>query len=365
MKLLVDAMPIRSPYTGLSTYLRSLFGVWHEVAPDDTIVMAVTRSVPAEFVNALPGVDFKYLGHGRGRPLKQLLALPRLASRVDADAIFCSTPVAPFMSNVPMVAVVHDLRDLDIPTDFSAAKRLYRRWWYQRSLRRVAVVIAVSQFTAERLRFHYPDLRSVCVIPHGGDHVTVRKHAISDERRLIAVAGRNNKRAVLVLDVAQRLKQLSPPFRWRLNLVGVGASERDMMQALAAERDVADDAVIVGPLASDDFWALFASSDLLLFTSSYEGFGLPVLEALSMGVPVVAAGGSSVTEASGGFAVEAGDDPAVLARHCHRLLGDSEEWQAVSEAGLVYARSQTWRLAAERTRDAVMRCKTLGAVADS
>jgi alpha-1,3-rhamnosyl/mannosyltransferase len=112
--------------------------------------------------------------------------------------------------------------------------------------------------------------------------------------------------------------------------------------------------VDVGHVDDDTLAALYRGAKMLVFPSRYEGFGLPVLEAMSYGTPVVASNASAIAEAGGDAAcyVEPGDD-AGLAAAMLRVATDEAYANDLRRRGLIRAAEFTWRSTAERTLDVI------------
>ena len=107
---------------------------------------------------------------------------------------------------------------------------------------------------------------------------------------------------------------------------------------------------VIGHVSSDDLVALYTAAEVFVFTSAYEGFGLPPLESMACGTPAVVFDNSSLAEVSGSVAymVPDGDAPA-MATAINQLLDDSAERDRRRTEGLAWASTFTWRRAAELT----------------
>ena len=118
--------------------------------------------------------------------------------------------------------------------------------------------------------------------------------------------------------------------------------------------------VFPGYIPQDDLPAVYSRATAFIYPSLYEGFGLPVLEAMACGTPVITSNVSSMPEVAGdaGMLVPPQDVEA-LAGAIQRLLGDAELRQDLSRRGMARAREFTWRRAAEATLGVY--CKVLGA----
>ena len=107
---------------------------------------------------------------------------------------------------------------------------------------------------------------------------------------------------------------------------------------------------ILGYVASEDLVALYSGAACLVFTSAYEGFGLPPLEAMACGAPVVMFDNSSLPEVAGPAAIVVTDgDVEAMVDACRRLIEDADERQQRKAAGIAWSKNFTWRRTADRT----------------
>lgn len=264
----------------------------------------------------------------------------------------------------PFVLTVHDLVPLLLPETVSAAFRWQFRLWLARSLATAAQVICVSE-TARRsvLERFDVDARKLHVVHHGVDHVdrvappdatTTRwLDALGLEAPWVLYAGaldaRKNVELLLraverLFDGGQRVTLVLAGQRW----FGAGRIEQELRRV--RERGV--DVRPLGYLADPVFYALMRRAGVFVFPSRYEGFGLPPLEAMRLGVPTIVSTGGSLPEVCGdGAAQVAPDDVEGLAALLSRWLRSETERQAWSERARRWAGGFSWARAAERTAD--------------
>jgi glycosyltransferase involved in cell wall biosynthesis len=323
--VLVDADVLGRQRTGDETYVENLLRELPAAAADLRFA-AVTRHperVPE-------GVEALELSAG-SQELRMAWQLPRLLRRVEPR-------VGHYQHSLPLrgvgrsVLTVHDLSFERDPSVMGLKDRLVFKTTVPRSARKADRVIAVSERTRDDLAELYGIERErIAVIPHGVDPAFSPGDG-SGERFLLfvgAVQRRKDPRAAL--EAANDLQ---------LPLVIVGP-ERE--PALARElRELGAD--LRGYLEKPQLAQLYRQAACLVVPSRYEGFGLPVLEAMASGTPVVAAPDAALVEVAGDAAVYAdGDDlPGAILQALERR----EELRA---AGLARAAQFSWAEAARRT----------------
>jgi glycosyltransferase involved in cell wall biosynthesis len=241
------------------------------------------------------------------------------------------------------VHTLHDLIPLTWPHPLLARDR--RRWnRIAPRLRRAAAVVAVSRFSAdEGIRHLGLDSRRMHVIPNGVDpsvfHPGETTHGRTPYLLHVAAWGPHKGFAEALLVMAQlaargfphRLVMAGPQDPWMLAQV----------RRVVAAGPCPERVDIAGYV--DDMPALYRGATALLMTSRCEGFGLPALEAMASGTPVVAFANSSLPEVvgDGGVLVPDGDiDTMVTA--VQRLVGDARAWGELAERGVAQAARFRW-----------------------
>jgi glycosyltransferase involved in cell wall biosynthesis len=223
---------------------------------------------------------------------------------------------------------------------------------------RATRVITPSAYTANQLAQHAGVGREkLRVIPEGVDSP---KSSMTPEERLRereSVVGRGNV-MVLSVGVLQTRKNTmnalravaSLPPQYRLVLAGGNGYGSEAIHDFIRREQLGSRAIVLGHVAAERLAALYQAASVLLFPSLEEGFGLPVLEAMACGLPVVASNTSSLPEV-GGDAVLYVDphEPRDIAENVQRAVEDTTLRAALVERGLARVREFTWRRTAERT----------------
>jgi glycosyltransferase involved in cell wall biosynthesis len=364
LRVAVDATAVPGRLTGAGVYVaRLLEGLGGR---DDLEVEAFCAPGSAR-VLAAPGVRPRPVRlAGAGRPARiawtQLLA-GRAARRAGAGLLHGVHYELPLRAGLPQVVTVHDLTLLTHPEWHEASKVRYFGWALRRAVAAATRVLCVSATTAADLseRLQIPAHR-VDVTPLGTELQPASEERVADLRRRRGLDGPY----VLGLGTVEPRKDLPTLVRafaalagelpHRLVLAGLpgwGAGELD--EAVAAS-GVADRILVPGYVPEADKAALLTGADVFAYPSRYEGFGLPVLEAMACGTPVVTTTGGSLPEVAGDAAtlIEPGDADA-LAAALAKLAADPAARQDAAARGRQRAATFTWERCATLTAAAYRR----------
>jgi glycosyltransferase involved in cell wall biosynthesis len=266
-----------------------------------------------------------------------LVVLPRKARRDGMDVLHCPTQRAPTRSRVPLVVTFHDLAVLRHPETFNRWTRTYSRRVLPGVVRAATRLIAVSEFTKRELLdlLEVPP-EKVRVIPNAvGEPFTADGDA----------AGGDYVLAVSTLEPRKNLARLVEGYR-RAGLNGL-----PLLVAGAAGwgsvRVEGGGVRWLGEVQDEELARLYRGARAVAYVSLYEGFGLPVLEAMACGAPVVAGRNAALEEVSGGAAVLVDPlDPDAIAAGLHEAIDRREELRPL---GLARARAFDWQRVARET----------------
>jgi glycosyltransferase involved in cell wall biosynthesis len=335
--VVIDADVLGRQRTGDETYVGNLLRELPAYTAGLRLV-AVTRH--PELVPA--GIEPLRLP-ARSQIARMSLRLPLLLRRL-------KPAVAHFQHALPLgyrgtsVVTIHDLSFERHPRLMGVRDRLVFRTRVPRSVRRATQVIAVSEWTKSDLvaRYGIP-AGKVTVTPNGVDPAFSPDGPRRDGAAYALFVGalQPRKDPVTALEALARVDDL------RLVVAGADRRSGDEVRAAVARLRLSDRVELLGHVEKDELATLYRGAACLVFPSRYEGFGLPVLEAMACGTPVVATSAGAVPEVAGDAAVlvEAGD-PEALAQGIARALVEREHLVA---AGLERVRGFSWAETARRT----------------
>ena len=340
--------------TGTETYTAELLNALAELQPPDEIIL---------YLNALrPPPWLPRIGLPRCIPFPRFWTHARLSwemIRRPPVILFVPAHVVP-LKHPRSVVTVHDLGYLHEPGAHPSKQRrmldLTTRW----SVRAATRVVAISDATKRDLIAHYDvPSRKIVVIPHGVSErfVPAPQDEVMALRRRLSLPAR----FLLAVGTIQPRKNLSNMARAVELLADVGiecplliAGKRGWMAdevtrdlAPARERGLVR---FLGFVPDTDLPALYSAATVVPFVSRYEGFGLPALEAMACGTPVVVSDRGALPEVAGDAAPAVDpDDPLAIANAVRPLLADEELHARAVAAGRLHAAQYSWRRTAKET----------------
>ena len=270
-----------------------------------------TRSV-AEAMRSVPGTDLFVWNPRRRVPfLTRHVSLPIAATMKMADVLFCPANQSPLGWTGKTVVTVHDLTIYEHPEWFpSGGLDGSARFLVPRSLRRAQAIIAVSEATKGQIERIFPDVVGKTVVVYPGAVSTEavdRRPTASDTILFVGTLEprKNLVNAIAAFDSFLRMHRDRATTTRFVIAGGVGWSAEPILEAIAQTNDawraVAGGNVIrqVGYVSEDEKKSLYAQATCFFFPSWEEGFGLPVLESMSAGVPVIASNRGALPEVGG------------------------------------------------------------------
>ena len=315
----------------------------------DVSPLRQTRAGTARFVlglvrelEQLPGLELRRLafgGDGRPAALARDTAwypavLPWRARRERLDVLHCTTYRAPLAASVPVVVTVHDLTLLRHPELLPLWTRLYGRTALRAVVRAAARVIAVSEFTKrEVVELLGVQEERVRVVPNAADERFTPEGPGAEGEYVLTVG---------TLEPRKNLPRLAAAAR------ALGVELRVAGARGWGDVDVAGDGVRwLGEVADEELPALYRGALCVAYPSLYEGFGIPVLEAMACGAAVVTSRGTAMEEVAGPAAVLVDPrDVDAIAYGLEQAMGRRDE---LRRAGIERARRFTWAAAARAT----------------
>jgi glycosyltransferase involved in cell wall biosynthesis len=356
--LLVDGRALSPAFasSGSAAYLR---GMLPALAAEGWLDVRALVTDGADVPTGVEGVPVTRRAPEQLRYFEQQVRLPNDIERAGADLFHSPATDPPRRCAVPWVQTLLDLIPLAVD---APVFRLERRLWRGRArrIRDAAAVIAISRHTAdEGITRIGLDPRRVEVIHLGvdDDFRPAPTQEPADPPYLLHVSNlAPHKGYREALAVLARLADAGLPHQLEF-VGGAWASEAPRVRAAIAASGCADRVHLLGRVTRPKLVELYQRASLVMVTSRYEGFGLPALEAMATGTPVVAFDNSSLPEVIGdGGVLVADGDTAAFADAARALLGDDRRREHAVEAGLQRAAQFDWKRCAHEHRLVLEAC---------
>lgn len=264
-----------------------------------------------------------------------------------------SNIATPVRTRLPAVVTVHDLSPIDLPPEYSAHVRKTFHESVKTSEASGHIALCVSQATATRLIEAFPGFEQRVVVGHLGPSLPSNARIVSpDAPTRILFVGEITRRKRPDL-VVQAFERSGLPSHWRLTIAGNAGNAYKALMALIDESSVANRIDVVLSASDEQLAGHYSTSAFLVLPSDLEGFGVPVLDAISIGLPVVVTEGSSLPEVAGpgGIVISRGSADE-LAAAMQTLALDTDIYRRLSLAATEHAKRFSWRSHAEAAMDA-------------
>lgn len=343
---------------GISRYTLNLLNALRTVNSSHEYTIFVSEREVVEQLPSLSGSNVIQISqspmHPARRVLWEHLHLAGEARRRGLHLLHAPTNILPLRLSCPGIITIHDLAFLRFPSFFRPTRRTYQQWFTPQSARHAALIIAVSEHTRrdaiellkvpeERIRVIYPAVEACGVSAPSAEAIQAfRQRRQLPEHFILFLATLEPRKNIPRLLDAYHLLKRETDLPHALVLAGAKGwythTLEQQVRALGLEKHVR----FVGYVPEEEKKLWYYTADLFAYPSLYEGFGLPVAEALACGVPVVASDAASLPEvvgddaAFGERAVFTADpyDTESLARAMQQGLSDNALRQQFRVRGL-------------------------------
>lgn len=356
--------------SGISQYIVKLLSGLAELDQTQKWEVIVYKDEQSIFLPSSANVTpIAYGGHLRN-PVANIawhqIVLPRVCRRKEIDVLFlpAGNRRLPFSIDCPSVGTVHDLSSIHVAEKYDPLRTTYIKHVLPHLIRRLTHVITCSESSREDIiEYGGVPRERISVIPHGVDHDIYVPHDRDDAAaRVLSKYGIRHpyilyvsriehpgKNHVRLIHAFTQLKERAR-LPHQMVLAGSDWSRAEEVHGAAAQSSAVTDILFTGFVPDVDLPRILGCAELFVFPSLYEGFGLPILEAMACGVPVACSNLSSMPEVAGDAAVMF--DPyneGEIAAAIMQTLTDSELRHTMIERGIKRSRLYTWDETARRT----------------
>lgn len=288
------------------------------------------------------------------------MAVPRAAAEFKPDVIHYTNNMVSFHGKIPMVVSIYDMLPFVMPESFVYWHAVYQRAYFRHAVKKAERIITISKNSKEDIcRILKADENKIHVIPLAtdlsmdkySDGEAGKKWNLTSPYILYAGAIHPRKNVARLIRVFERLINIKKiphvlviagSFRWKSNEVKE-AAERNSIQ---------DKVIFTGQVSDEELAALYRNCKVFVYPSLYEGFGLPVLEAMAMGAPVITSNVSSLPEVAGDAAILINpNNDGEIFDAIWKILDDKELTAEMRQKALNRAEKFSWSRTAHEVFD--------------
>ncbi len=279
---------------------------------------------------------------------KLALPLHLYTDGLKLDLFYSLTHYSPHFSPFPTIPTIHDLGYLDTPDQFTPKDLHQLIYWTKHSLQRAAHVIAVSEFTkAELHRIYHLPLSQITVAPNGVGDIpkiktssTLKKFNIQEPYFLYLGTLKPNKNIPFLIKSFSLFSQNHPEFS--LVIAGKKGWLFEEIFSTVQKLHLENKTIFTDYISQNDKWPLIKNATAFIIPSTYEGFGIPAIEAMKVGTPVIASSIPAFKEVVGqaGLFIDP-QDPSTLVTSLNLIL-QPQTRQKLIPLGFKQAKHYTW-----------------------
>jgi glycosyltransferase involved in cell wall biosynthesis len=360
-RVLVDATAVPADRGALGRYVDGLIAALHRADAD--LAVACQRSDEERYAKLAPKARVvagpTAIAHRPARLAWEQTGLPFIAQQVGADVIHAPYYSIPLRPGIPVVVTIHDVTYFAEPEVHNPVKATYIKAATRTAVRRAARLIVPSKATRdEMVRLLAADPTRIDVAYHGVDHEIFHPPSEDERRRVSDRLGLHGHPYIAFLGALEPRKNVPNLIRgWvravsglkdvpALVLAGSGGWDDEVDAALA---DVPHQLHVLRPgyLRWSSLPGFFGGALVVALPSRGEGFGLPVLEAMSCGSTVLTTHRSSLPEVGGDAVAYTEPDPESIGTAMSTLIGDADRRRRLADAAAARAGEFTWTASAE------------------
>jgi glycosyltransferase involved in cell wall biosynthesis len=359
LRIGIDIHSVGTQKGGNETYYRELIKEIIRFPCDHLFFLYYTSPQAAQQIVAGERFTLKRLQPSH-RILRIPFTLPWVVRNDNLDVFHAQFIVPPFL-RCKTVATIPDIAYEHIPKFFPARERTWQKLLVRNSAKKADHIITVSEYSKRDIAHTYdvsPEKITVTYEGAGDEFVPLdpekarlelaRKYGIDCE--FILYLGRLQARKNLARVVEAYARVRHSGLRHKLVLAGKQDTLFQPVLSRIRELKLENDILLPGYVPAEDVPVFFNGADVFIYPSFYEGFGLPVMEAMACGTPVITSRGSSLEEVAGAGAVLVDPmDEGSIADALIQVLGDAELRHQLGQAGLARSHQFNFKNAAEQT----------------
>ncbi|HEX5541121.1 MAG TPA: glycosyltransferase family 1 protein [Micromonospora sp.] len=375
IRVLIDATSVPADRGGVGRYVDGLLGALGTLIGSELdLVVVALRTDIERYARMLPGAEVvpapAAVSHRPARLAWEQTGLPLLAQQLGVDVLHAPFYTLPLRAGCPVTVTVHDATFFTEPEHYDKTRRTFFRSAIKTSLHRASRVIVPSKATRDELvRLLDADPTRIDVAYHGVDPAAFYVPGEEEKARVRARLGLGDLGYVAFLGAKEPRKNVPNLIRgWALAardrkeppalVIAGGQGHDDEIDRAVAELPSQLRLLRPGYLRYADLPGFLGGALVAAYPSYGEGFGLPVLEAMACGAPVLTTPRLSLPEVGGEAVAYTGEEPAKIGADLAHLLDDEPRRRTLAQAGIARATEFTWESSAEAHLAAWHRART-------
>lgn len=364
MRFSVDAHSVGCHLTGNEVYIRNLLNEFARVDRSNQFIAYVAK--PHAEASLPANIQTRWVSEN---PYKRLaLDLPRHLRR-DRPSLLHVQYTGPLFSAAPLVVTVHDVSFLEYPQYFTRYRATQLKITVRRTVERAAAILTPSEFSRKAILRNYSLDEEKVVVVHNAvssefrpidrqfaQGAVERKFGIRGPFVLMVGDLQPRKNHMGLLQAFEEVLRAHPQLPHRLVFVGKETWYSKDLHRAVAKSGIAERVHFTGFVEDTDLVQFYGACDLFVFPSFYEGFGLPILEAMACGRAVASSSTTAIPEVADGAGILF--DPGSIeqmTRAIRDVLVDPELRMRMERLGSQRASAFSWERAAKRTLDVYAR----------
>lgn len=347
MRIGIDCHTLEKTQTGVARYLINLLKYWKESKGAEFILYSMkTVKNPLNI---------------RSTALYYNFSLPRRAKKNKVDVLFLPFYMRPFFCKVPTAVAIHDISYIAHPQWFDFYHRTVYSILTKRAIKRSKIIFACSEYTKKEILKHFkvnPEKIRVVLLAADGkfdnqkdfNKIQEVKNKYGLKNKYLFYAGSifNRRHVLETVKAFEMIFKNYPDYQFLVSGRNMTRPFQDINNGIAKVIDYVDE---------KDLLYLYQGAEMFIYLSEYEGFGLPPLEAMACGTPVLTTKKTSLAEVLGDYPlwVDNPSDVEEIKEKMLKVLGDEQLKKEMIEKGLERAKHFSWRQTAEETLNHIIK----------
>lgn len=354
MRIGIDATLLqKGRYTGIENYSINLIKSLLKADKENSYILFFRKEVPNELENMTSSFEFM-ISPTSNRIFTDQIWMPWAIKKARIDLLHCPAFPSPVISDCRTILTIHDAVHWKYPKTLSKGSRYYYRHLFPQAIERAAKIITVSNSTKNDLIGFFPKAKvKIRVIYEAVDSAFFAKkrykscYEFGMRKYILTVGSIEPRKNLDVLLKAFHIVQQQNGADFKLVIVG----RRAWLKKFHVPEEIKEAVIFTGYIPSkEDLAYIYQNAFLFVLPSIYEGFGLPVLEAMSAGTPVLCSNTSSLPEVAGDAAEYAGPNkPEEFSEKILKIINNESLRKQMVLKGYQRVRLFSWKNAAEET----------------